>query len=251
VRRAKERRREFGSHPPPVGRPEIFTALCAALVVSALNLLAVVTDLQAFDAIATPLLFCWLALCLLCSVGLLLTVGARRRGFDVPLYFRLLLVLGALAGAFTLPPALRVLTKNDVETEEPIATANLDLRNRPIEDVSFSGRTLRHSNFSGATLVHVDLSGVNLSESDFRDATFTDVDLSGARLCGVDIRGADLRGARGLEAVADWSYVFFDGRTRVPPSLGFLLVGSPGPIEDTGRDLLYMCDSGQVRRIES
>jgi hypothetical protein len=250
VRRARERR-EFGSHPPPVGRPEIVFAVVAAVVVSLVNLLAIVTDLQAFAALATPLLICWLALCLLCCAGLLVAAGARRRRIDVPLYFRLLLALGVLAGIFTLSPALRVLTKNDAQAEQPPPAANLDLRNREVKDVSFAGRSIRHSNFSGATLSHVDFSEANLSEADFRDTTLVDVDLSGANLCGADIRGADLRRAKGLESVADWSYVFYDGRTLFPKSLPYPIIGLPGPIEDTGRDLLYMCSSGQVRRIES
>lgn len=250
ARRARERR-EFSSHPRPVGRPEIIIAVGAVLIASALNLLAFVTDLQAFDAVATPLLFCWLALCLLCSMGLLLAVGARRIGFDIPVYFRVLLVIGALAGVLTVSPALRVLTKDDAEAMQTPPKANVDLRNRHVQDASFAGLVLRHSDFSGATLDHVDLSNANLSESDFRNATLEDVDLSGAKLCGADIRGADFRGARGLDAVADWSYVFFDGRTRFPKSLGYILLGGNGPVEDTGRDLLYMCSTGQVRRIEA
>jgi hypothetical protein len=234
-----------------LGRPEILIAVSAFLLASALNVLAYVTDLQAFAAVATPLLFCWLALCWSCSVGLFLAVAARRRSVDVPLYFRALLVIGALAGAFTISPALQVLTKDDASAEQPVAGTNLDLRDRRIEDASFAGRLLRHSDFSGAKLVHVDFSGANLSESDFRNATLKDVDLSGAKLCGVDIRGADLRGVQTLDAVADWSYVFFDDATRVSKGQAYVLVGSPGPIEDTGRDLLYMCGDGRVRRIEA
>jgi Pentapeptide repeats (8 copies) len=249
VRRKRER--EFSTHPQPVGRLEIVVAVGTFLLVSALNLLAAVADLQAFDAVATPLLACWFVLCLLCSVGLLLMVGARRRGVDVPLSFRVLLMLGMLAGALTISPAVRVLTKDDAEAQEPVPKTNLDLRNQQVEDVSFAGRALRHADFSGATLTHVDLSGVNLNESDLRNVTLHDVDLSGAKLCGADLRGADLRGARGLEAVADWSYTFYDGKTRLPKGLGYLLLALPGPIEDMGRDLLYMCSTGQVRRIEA
>lgn len=253
VRRAEERRARSSpdSRPPLVGRLEIIIAVSAVLIVLALNALASLTDLQAFVAVATPLLLCWLALCLFCSAGLLLAVSARRRGLEVPLYFRVLLALGALAGAVTISPAFRVLTKDDAEAEPPLVESNVDLRNRQVENISFAGRVLRHSDFHGATLEHVDLSGANLSESDFRDAEFDDVDLSAAKLCGADLRGADLRGAKGLDAVSDWSYVFYDGRTRVSHAHGFFLAGSPGPVEDTGRDLLYMCSSGQVRRIES
>src|SRR3982751_6195746 len=152
VRRAEERReiRSPNSHPPPIGRLEIIIALSASLIVLALNMLASLTDLQAFAAVATPLLLCWLALCLLCCAGLLLAVGARRRGLEVPLYFRLLLVLGALAGAFTVSPAFRVLTKKDAEAEPSPAATNVDLRNRQVENVSFAGRVLRHSDFRGA-----------------------------------------------------------------------------------------------------
>jgi hypothetical protein len=227
----------------------VIVAAGVALVASGLNLLAFTTDLQAFRAVATLTLLFWLALCLVCSAGLVLMVHARRRGLEVPFYFRALLVLGALAGVLTLSPAIRVLTKNTAEKEESVASANLDLRDRVVQDRSFAGRQLRNSNLSEATLHHVDLGGTDLSESDLRDATFRDVNLSGATLCGADIRGADLRGARGLKAVADWSYVFYDSHTRLPKSLSYILVALPGPVPDTGRDLLYMCSPNIVQRI--
>jgi hypothetical protein len=233
------------------GRGETVGAIAILVISVGFSIAALISDARAFWAVDTPSYYCWLALSALCTVGIVLTVRARRANFPVPLYFRLLLVLGVLAGVLTVSPAIRVLTKDDAKAEQPLAETNVDLRNRHVEEVSYAGRVLRHSDFSGATLDHVDLSGANLAESDFRNATFEDVDLSGAVLCGADLRGADLRGAEGLDAVADWSYVFFDGRTRVPKSVGFLLLGLPGPIEDTGRDLLYMCSAGQVRRIES
>lgn len=249
VRRA-EARREFSSHPPPVGRPEVIIAVCAALAASLVNLVAFVADVRAFEAVATPTLVCWLILCLICSAGLLLLVKMRRSGLKVPFYFRALLVLGALMGVSTLSPALRVLRKDDAEKGHATANANQDYRNRLIDDTSFAGRSLRNSNFSGATLRHVDLSGTDLSESDFRNATFQDVNLSGATLCGADIRGANMLGAKHLGSVADWSYVFYSDRTTLPKSQSYILTFRPGPVPDTGRDLLYMCGSEDlVQRI--
>src|SRR4029077_6483383 len=86
-----EERKEISSHPAPLGRPEVAVALCACLIAWALNLLALVTDLQAFKAVANPALISWLALCLVCSMGLGLVVHARRSGIQVPLYFRAML----------------------------------------------------------------------------------------------------------------------------------------------------------------
>jgi len=128
----------------------------------------------------------------------------------------------------------------------------LDLRNQTIRDRSFAGSNLRGSNLSGASLHRVDLSGVDLSEADLRNIRLDDVNLSGAHLCGADLRGADLRGARGLKSVADWSYVFYDTwGTRLPSAQSFALEAIPGPIPDTGRDLLYMCQDNLTQRIES
>lgn len=224
--------------------------LGVALFAWGLNLLALVTDIQAFKAIATPILVCWLVLCSVCATGVWLTVHARRRGVHVPLYFRALLVLGALAGVLTLSPAFRVLSKDAAEKQQqPAPAANKDMRNRTVKDVSFAGQDLQGSNFSDATLHHVDFSGADLSETDFRNATFEDVDLSGATLCGADIRGADLREARDLSSVTDWSYVFYDTSTRVPKSFAGMLGMLPGPVPDTGHDLLYMCSDDLVRRM--
>src|ERR1700749_153443 len=169
----------------------------------------------------------------------------------VPWYFLTALVLGCLGGIGALVPSWHVLTKNEADTPAPIAAAPLDLRTRAVQDQSFAGMNLRGSNFSGATLRHVDFSGADLSESDLLNARFEDVDLSKVELCGSDLRGADLRGAHGLKAIEDWSYVFYDRKTRLPRSEDYLLFTIPGPIPDTGRDLLYMCTRDPTRRIEA
>ncbi|HXQ88487.1 MAG TPA: pentapeptide repeat-containing protein, partial [Solirubrobacterales bacterium] len=144
-----------------------------------------------------------------------------------------------------------VLTKNEADTPALITAAPLDYRNQVMQDQSFAEMNLRRSNLSGATLRHVDLSGADLSESDLRNVRFEDVDLSKVKLCGSDLRGADLRGAQGLMTVEDWSYAFYDRRTRLPRSEDYLLFTIPGPIPDTGRDLLYMCTRDTTRRIEA
>ena len=152
----------------------------------------------------------------------------------------------------TIGPAWRVITKQEAQPLPPLPGQHLDLRNQTVRDQSFAGRNLRGSNLSGATLHHVDLSGTDLSESDLRNVRLDDVDLSAANLCGVDLRGADLRGAQGLESVADWSYVFYNTwRTRLPSSESFALESLPGPLPDTGRDLLYVCGGNLTKRIES
>lgn len=215
------------------------------------SLVALITDVRAFLALANLGLYCWLVLCGACSVGALLTVRARYLGTDIPLHLTVVLVVGIACGLFALGPALRVLDKEEAEPTAPLVGSPLDLRNHVVQDRSFAEQDLRRSQLAGATFRHVDLSGTNLAESDLRNVEFEDVDLSRATLCGVDLRGADLRGAMGLDAVADWSYVFYDHRTQLPATLAYLLFTAPGPIPDTGRDLLYMCSEDVTRRIDA
>lgn len=232
-------------------------ALAVSLVSVGASLIARFNDARAFAAIDTPSLYCWLGLSLLCTGGVVLVVRARRRGIRVPTYFQLALGAGVACGLLSIwLVALPVLNKNDADDSVPIPGQRLDLRNMTIQDQSFAGSNLRGSDLSGATLRHVDLSETDLSESDLRNARLEDVDLSGANLCGADIRGADLRLARGLDAVDDWSYVFYSTHstpstriTLLPINQGYFLEALPGPIPDTGRDLLYMCEADKTRRI--
>jgi hypothetical protein len=229
---------------------EAGTAILIFLASLGFSLTAWIEDARAFLAIATPSLYCWLTLCLLCVVGVVLAVLARWAGTPAPLYLRLALLAGVASGLFTLSPALQVLNKQGPRLRTPTPGAHLDLRDRTIEDTSFAERDLRGSNFSGTTFRHVDLTGADLSESDLRDTRFVDSELSSADLCGTDMRGADLRGAHGLES-DDWSYVFYSpNRTLLPKSLGFLLNTLPGPIPDNGRDLLYMCAADITKRVK-
>jgi Pentapeptide repeats (8 copies) len=235
------------------GRWERIGATGVAIICLAWTAVARFNDARAFEAIATPGLYGWLGLSLLCTIGVALTVRARRENFHVPSYFRWTLRAGVACGLLAVVlVAWPVLFKDAAQPVTPLPGERLDIRNQTIHDRSFAGRNLRSSNLSGATLRHVDLGGVDLSESDLRNVRFEDVNLSGAELCGVDLRGADLRGARGLGSVYDWSYVFYNTwRTRLPDSQFFLLDAVPGPIPDTGRDLLYMCGGDVTKRIES
>lgn len=106
---------------------------------------------------------------------------------------------------------------------------HLDLRSSDVRGSDFRGATIRDSDFQDA----------RLDTSSFRGATLDRVNLSGAELCAADFRGADLRGAVGLDSVRDWSYVFYDKKTKWPTS--FVIEAIPGPIEETFRDLLYTC----------
>jgi hypothetical protein len=227
-------------------------AICILVASFGLSLLAAFNDLRSFEAVATPSLYCWLVLCGVCTAGIVLSVRARRAGLVVPWHFRIALLIGVACGLLSIGPAWRILTKQAAQPVAPLPGEPLDLRNQTIRDRSFAGANLRGATLSGATLRHVNFSGVDLSEADLRNIKMEDVDLSGVRLCGADLRGADLRGARGLESVADWSYAFYNTwRTRLPRSQSFGLEAIPGPIPDTGRDLLYMCQNNVTQRIES
>lgn len=207
------------------------------------------SDEIALKAVTSAGWYCWLFLCAISAFGLSLIYLAGRRGISIPLYFRVTLMVGATCGVFTCAAAWRVITA-DTAHAEPIPTgANLDLRDQIVRNTSYAGRNLRGSNFSAATLERVDLSDTELAESDLRRATFRKVDLSGADLCGVDLRGTDLRGAIGLKAVADWSYVFYNEKTRLPPADSYILFTHAGPIPDSGHDLLYMCQANTVKRL--
>lgn len=233
-----------------MSRWEVLFAVVASACSLTLTGVAWAVDIRSFQAVATPELYCWIGLCVVVVFGGLVAAAAVYGRVPVPWYFRVALVAGAVVGVLTVDTAWRILTKEEAQPREPIPAAHVDLRNQVVTDRSFAEGNMRRSELSGATFRHVDFSGADLSESDLRNARFEDVDLSGAKLCGVDLRGADLTGARGVDAVADWSYVFYDRHTRVPRSDDFILAMSPGPIPDTGRDLLYMCKQDVTRRIE-
>lgn len=170
----------------------------ASLGSLALTGIAWAVDIRSFQAIATPKLYCWMAMCCVIVFAAAVAVAAARGGVHVPWYFRMVLISGAVVGVFTVGPAWRILTKDSAKTIAPLPAAHIDLRNQVVADRSFAERNLRRSEMSGATFRHVDLSGADLSESDLRNTRFEDVDLSGAKLCGADLRGADLLGARGV-----------------------------------------------------
>jgi pentapeptide repeat protein len=262
IRRAERRRKEkilstggyvgwqAGDGSGSMSRWEAFLAILCALGALLLTGIAWAVDLRAFQAVATPVLYCWIILCGAVVIAGVTAVAAARVRLYVPWYFRVVLIAGAIMGVFMVKPAWRILTKDRPESTASFPATNIDFRNRVITDKSFAERNLRRAELSGVTFHHVDLSGADLSEADLRNARFEDVELSGATLCGVDLRGADLHGAHDVDAVADWSYVFYDKQTRVPRSRGFVFSLAPGPIPDTGRDLLYMCKRDKVRRID-
>ena len=193
--------------------------------------------------------YCWLVLCAVSVVAFALTVVARWRGISVPIYFRVVLMIGVTCGVFTWSKAWQVITAEKAHARSTPAGAHLNMRNQAIRDASYTERNLRDSDFSGATFDHVDLSGADLSESDLRRVTFHKTNFTGVDLCGVDLRGADLRGALHLRAVKDWSYVFYNDKTRLPASVSYILPVFPGPIPDSGHDLLYMCKANVVKRL--
>jgi hypothetical protein len=222
---------------------QVGVVLILAIAPIALSAIAALNDVRAFTAVATPGLYCWLALCVVCTLGML--VSARTRP---PLYFQGILLIGVLGGLLTLSTAWEVLTKNDASSEQPAMAEPSDLREKLIQDAIYANQDFRRTQFRGSVLSHVDLSGSNLAEADLRDVRFEDVDVSGVDLCGADLRGADLRGARSLDAVENWAYAYYDGDTRLPKGYDFTAI--PGPIPDTGRGLLYMCTKNQTRRID-
>ncbi|HEX5592131.1 MAG TPA: pentapeptide repeat-containing protein [Solirubrobacterales bacterium] len=242
---------EASSQPAPTPWWEVAYGVILLTSTVGLSLIAAASNLTALRAVTNVGWYCWLLLCSLSAVGIFLAFLVERRGLHVPLYCSLVLWIGAFCGIFTFDDAWKVITEPAPEQRDIPESAHLDLRNQLIRDTSFAERNLRGSNFSGATLTRVDLSGANLSESDLREATFNNVDFSGTDLCGVDLRGADMRGGRGLRAVQDWSYVFYDNRTRLPGPVSYLLMTRPGPIPDNGHDLLYMCKANLVRRLRS
>jgi hypothetical protein len=219
------------------------------VVTVVLAAVASVNDYTALKAIVGPGWYCWLVLSVICVLGVVLVFRWRRRGVDVPLYFRIVLLIGATCGVFTCWSAVKVITEAKATTPSAPTGAHLDLRNQDVHDVSFAERNLRNSDFSGATLRRVDLSEADLSESDLRNAVLDEVDLSGVDLCGVDLRGTNLRKANGLGSITDWSYVFYNKRTKLPPGQSYIFNTLPGPIPDSGHDLLYMCKSNVTRRL--
>lgn len=250
ARAARERaEREEVNHLPPAQWWDVAYTVGLLAISVGLWLVAVASDEVALRAVTNPGWYCWLALCAISTVGVVLTFFARRRGLSVPFYFRVVLWVGATCGVLTFSAAWSVITEIKAQEQKPPPGAHLDIRSQTIRDASFAERNLRGSDFNSATLDRVDLSGADLSESDLRDAVFHKVDLSATNLCGADLRGADLRGARGVEAVKDWSYVFYNNRTKLPRSVSYILFTFPGPIPDNGHDLLYMCKANTVRRL--
>lgn len=241
---------EVSTQPRPVQWYQVAYALVILIVSVGSAILALASDETALKAVVNIGWYCWLALCAVSTVGIVLTFLAGRKGLTVPFYFRAALWIGATCGVLTFSKAWRVITVDKVHDQVTPPSAHLDERNQLIRDTSYAERSLRNSDFSGATISHVDLSGADLSESDLRRATFSDVNFSGVDLCGVDLRGADLRGARHLPDVKDWSYVFYNEGTKLPGSVSYILPTYPGPIPDNGHDLLYMCKANVVKRLK-
>lgn len=103
--------------------------------------------------------------------------------------------------------------------------------------------SIPYSNFNGSTL-EGSFMGTDLSGSDLRGSTVF-ANMSGSSLCGVDARGADLRKAKGLEEVRDWSFFRYDYGTRWPPGLSPLRL--EGPVWSSWDHTLYKCgDNGPV-----
>lgn len=227
-------------------------AIVAAMVFAGsigLTAVAGISDLAAFTAVATPAVYAWLVLCLVCALGMAMLGHSQHMGRDVPRHLRIALFLGVVGGLLAVPSAVRVLQKSSAPRVQAESGAPPDWRDRTLEGRSFAGRSLRGANAEGAVLRHVDLSRADLSEADLHRARLTDVQLGGANLCGADLRGADLRTVNDLPDVRDWSYTFYDAATRFPR--GFDIESYTGPVLDTGRGLLYSCRTGSTRRIAS
>lgn len=245
----KRRDPEASTEPRRLRRIEVIWTLSVLVFTAASVILASASNATALKAITGLGWYCWLVLCAVSGVALALTVLARWRGASVPIYFRVVLMVGVTCGVLTWPAAWQVITAEKAKAESAPAGANIDMRNQVIRDTSFAERNLRDSDFSGATFEHVDLSEADLSESDLRGTIFHKVNFTGVNLCGVDLRGADLRGALHLPAVKDWSYVFYNEKTKLPASVSYILPTFAGPIPDTGHDLLYMCKADVVKRL--
>jgi hypothetical protein len=234
--------------PAPLWFAEAATAGLVFIVAAGLNVVADLNDVRAFSALAEPSTYAWLVLSLICSGGLAFAARTRRRGVKVPLYFRGALALGVIGALLTLTVPLRVLRKPDVQPPAATPTGYIDLSGKTVTDADYADANLRRARFSGTVFRHADFSSANLAEADLRNAVFEAVDFDGARLCGADLRGADLRGAKNLRHVRDWSYAFYDKKTKLPKHVMFLeLVGT---VKDTGRGLLYMCRANETRRIK-
>jgi Pentapeptide repeats (8 copies) len=214
---------------------------------TALTLMASVNDFTAFTAAATPAVYAWVGLCVVCAIG----VGVVNRSYDsglrVPAYFHVVLLLGVAGGLLSVPDAVHVLRKATAPPNVPMEGQPSDWRGKSIARSSFVGKDLRGAQAQHATFLDVDFSHANLAESDLRFATLIDVRMSRVDLCGADLRNADLRLVTGLSDVRDWSYTFYNGRTRFPH--GFHIANYTGPIPDSGRGLLYSCSPGSTRRI--
>ena len=92
VERAEERKGAKPDDPAQPGRLEKVGSVFVLAVSLGFTLVARFNDVRAFKAVVTPSLYCWLLLCLLCTVGVYLTGRARRAGLAVPRHFRLALL---------------------------------------------------------------------------------------------------------------------------------------------------------------
>lgn len=241
--------KELSTEPRPLSWFEVLWTLAILIGTVGTAIIAFAGNVTALKAVVDLGWYCWLALCAVSAVAVALTVLARWRGISVPIYFRGVLMIGVTCGVFTWSQAWQVITADQAHAKSTPTGAHLDMRNQVITETSYAERNLRASDFSRATFNHVDLSGADISESDLRGATFHKVNFTGVDLCGVDLRGADLRGAPHLLDVKDWSYVFYNDKTRLPASVSYILPTSPGPIPDNGHDLLYMCKANVVKRL--
>lgn len=212
---------------------EALLALVSLVGTGSASAVALISDLRAFEAVATPFLYLWLALCGLSTLGVLIITYVPKRPGRIPAYFRLALLAGAVGGLAVLPDAWRVITKVEAGAARVHPAGPLDLHDQRVSDRDYIDTDLRHADLRLAVLTDVRLSGANLAEADLRQAVLTNVDLAGANLCGTDLRGADLRGARHLTAVESWAYAFYDEHTQLPESVDFIEL--TGAIADTGR----------------
>jgi hypothetical protein len=217
------------------------------LVSAAIETLALVVDVRAFQAIATPELYAWVILSAVCAAALIAFLRLGHRGNRAPRYFLLTLLVGTAGGVLSLPSAWRVITKANDPAPALLAHAIANYSGRSLTNLNLTGADLQGANFSRAVLHNVSLTNANLAEADMRGARFINVNLSGANLCGADVRGANLSGAVALSQVANWSYTFYNSKTSLPAGDAFIAIA--GPIADTGRGLLYMCTPGNAQRI--
>lgn len=254
TRQSSRKRPSRGQSSRPSTRPRsqpVSTRLLlvplVALCGPCLTGLAALLDIRAFVALATPPLYAWCALSLVCAGMVVVLRTVKRHDTPVPTYVWLTLALGIAGGFATLPTAWRVVTKHEERLVTPVRESNIDWRDRRIENVNLSGMNLQGADLDGTVLKHVELANADLAEAELRGAQMMDVDLSKADLCGADLRNANLSGAIGLDSVSNWAYTYYNAQTRLPRKAAFIEI--PGPVPDTGRGLLYMCTAGETRSI--